>query len=172
MGEAVSIDSAKRRVEHNYPRIAHQLLGPLLELLASSRRELGGDLDKFLIIMAIGLRTTSQPEYRLLEAAEILAGKVDMPPTNGTNSGSIADSLGIARETTRRKVVELVQAGWVMRERGRLYLTERALRGIAPLRLQMIDLAVRYHDVVERLADAPAEPRSVAGIDGRRAALG
>jgi hypothetical protein len=50
-----------------------------------------------------------------------------------TNVGSIAAALGIPRESVRRKVSELVAAGWVARdEAGHLGVTPRAAADLGP----------------------------------------
>jgi hypothetical protein len=59
----MSVDRNRRLVEENYPRIAAELLDPLLDLLSMSREELWGDVDKFLMILVVGIRTTRHPEF-------------------------------------------------------------------------------------------------------------
>jgi len=142
----------------NYPAIAHDLLRPLLELCSRSRAACGGDIDKFLILLAVGMRTTSHPDFARRTQAELLSGEIPVFPGLGTNVRSIADSLGMPKETVRRKVAELVDAGWLAREGNELYFTAQAYSDLVPVREAIEFQAVRYHEIVQALIDAqPAD---------------
>jgi hypothetical protein len=145
-----------RLVEDSYPVIAKDLLNPLLELLLLSRDYCGGDVDKFLVLLVVGIRTTEHKAFAVYSQAELLSGDIEVFPGLGTNVRSIAASTGIPKETVRRKVAELVEAGWFAREGHNLYFTGKAYQALAPVREAVERLAVRYHDVVADLARAPA----------------
>jgi DNA-binding IclR family transcriptional regulator len=76
---------------------------------------------------------------------------VPVLPSLGTNVASIAATLGIPKETVRRKISELIEAGWLVRRRGRLYLTAQAYRGLVPLRDRLMVFTVRCWEIVSRL---------------------
>ena len=147
-----------RLVEESYPAIARDLLNPLLELLLLSRDYCGGDIDKFLVLLVVGIRTTEHQQFAGYSKAQLMSGDLDILPGLGTNARSIAASTGIPKETVRRKVAELVEAGWIAREGNNLYFTGQGYRALAPVREAVERLAVRYHDVVAALAAARAEP--------------
>jgi hypothetical protein len=144
-----------RLVEDSYPVIAKDLLNPLLELLLLSRDYCGGDVDKFLVLLVVGIRTTEHKAFAGYSQAELLSGDIAVFPGLGTNVRSIAASTGIPKETVRRKVAELVEAGWFAREGHNLYFTARAYQVLAPVREAVERLAVHYHDVVAGLARDP-----------------
>jgi hypothetical protein len=146
-------------VAENYPRIATDLLAPLLELLRLSREFCGGDLDKFLVIMVVALRTTAHREFARFSSEQLLSGEVPVFPGLGTNARSIASSLGLPKETVRRKVCELISAGWLVRRSSRLYFTARAYQQLAPVREQIERLAVANHRVIAGLCAASVQGR-------------
>jgi len=145
-----------RLVEDSYPVIAKDLLNPLLELLLLSRDYCSGDIDKFLVLLVVGVRTTEHQQFAGFTKAELMSGDIEVFPGLGTNARSIAASTGIPKETVRRKVAELVEAGWLARDGHNLYFTSRAFVALAPVRESVERLAVRYHDVVAALAREPA----------------
>jgi hypothetical protein len=69
----------------------------------------------------------------------------------GTNGRSIAASLEIPNETVRRKVCELIEAGWLVRYGSRLFYTAKAHQELAPVREQIERLAVDCYRVVAGL---------------------
>jgi CRP-like cAMP-binding protein len=135
----------------HYPEIASDLLEALLRMLQAARIHCGGDIDKFLVMMVIGLRTTSHPSFRDRPADEPPAAPGELLPSLGVNGQSVADSLGIPKETVRRKIHELMDAGWVVRHDGLLFFTTEAYAAMEPLRDEMIALAACHHEVIERL---------------------
>lgn len=138
----------------NYPAIADDLLRPLLELCSRSRAACGGDIDKFLILLAVGMRTTAHPDFARRSQEELLSGEIPVFPGLGTNVRSIADSLAMPKETVRRKVAELVDTGWLAREDKELYFTARAYADLVPVREAIEFQAVRCHEIVQALIDA------------------
>jgi hypothetical protein len=139
----------------HYPQIAADLLEPLVRLLQLGRASCAGDTDKFLILLLIGLRTTQHRDFRAETPERIASGEIPVLPSLGLNVRSIAESLGIPKETVRRKVQELVESGWVVRQDGTLHATARAYRDLAPVRAEIQALAARCYEVVAQL-----EPRA------------
>lgn len=149
-------------VADNFPRIAADLLTPLLELMRLSRLYCGGDLDKFLVLLVVGLRTARHRDFAARTPQELISGEIPVFPGLGANGHSIAESLGIPRETVRRKVSELVEAGWLVRRRSKLYITAKAYQQLAPVREQIERLAVRNYEVVATLRSAAVGAQRLA----------
>jgi DNA-binding MarR family transcriptional regulator len=136
--------------EH-YPAIASRLLGPLLRLLTLAREACGGDAEKYLILLVVGMRTTEHPRFKALSQAELLNGEIPVLPSLGTNVRSIAESVSIPRETVRRKVAELIEAGWIVRRGDRLCVTSRGYAEMTPVREAVQALAIADFQVVAEL---------------------
>lgn len=147
-----------RLVAENYPSIVGGLLGPLLDLLSRSRGACGGDMDKFLIMMAVAIRTTTHKDFARYTQAQLLSGEVPVLPSLGINIQSIADSIGAPKETVRRKVGELVDAGWIVRERNELYYTGRAYQALADVGVSLEVMAARHYEIVAALVEAADRP--------------
>jgi CRP-like cAMP-binding protein len=145
-------DLLRQLVAENYPMIARGLLRPLLHLLNLSRAACGGDVDKFLIMLVIAIRTTEHEAFARYSQAELLSGEVPVFPTLGTNVRSIAESTGTPKETVRRKVGELVDTGWISRKGNDLRFTALAYQQLAGVRVAIEDLAVSNFEVVIDLA--------------------
>lgn len=135
-----------------YPAVAKDLLGPLLETMRLSREHCGGDMDKFLILLVVGIRTVQHPEFAASSNEQLLADAMRVFPSLGTNVRSIAASIGIPKETVRRKVGEMIEAGWFERRAGSLHYTAFAYRELAPIREAIQAMAVRHFEVVAALA--------------------
>jgi hypothetical protein len=142
----------------NYPTIAESLLRPLLELLSVSREVCGGDMDKFLIMVVVAIRTTQHPLFASYSQERLLSGEIPVFPTLGTNIRSVADSIGAPRETMRRKVGELADAGWIIRHDNELRFTALAYQQLASVRVAIERLAVSNFEVI---ADLMHRSRSV-----------
>jgi hypothetical protein len=142
----------KTLVAEHYPEVAAELVEPLLRLLHVARVYCGGDIDKFLVMMVVGLRTTQHPDFRERTPQQLAGAEAGVLPSLGVNGQSIADSLGIPKETVRRKIHELIGQGWIARRGGHLYFTTQAYLELAPIRDEMAALAASYHDVVDTLA--------------------
>ncbi|HYF23522.1 MAG TPA: hypothetical protein VD929_09010 [Caulobacteraceae bacterium] len=138
----------------NYAEAAGELLEPLLDLLIAARAAFRGDLDKFAVFLTVAVRTARSPETRRLSLDQVLEGAVETYPSLGTNTTSIAESTGIPRESVRRKVAELTEAGWVERVGGALRLTVRASQELTPLRERVLETAAQMHHVAARLEAA------------------
>ncbi|MFC3077280.1 hypothetical protein ACFODL_04180 [Phenylobacterium terrae] len=128
--------------------LADELVTPLLQLLQLLRDAGGGDLEIHIVLLAIAERTIAHPDFRALSEAERLAADAGPFPTRGVNVRSIADSTGMPRETVRRKVAKLLRAGWVARTPEGLSFTGKAYRVLTPARLQVEQLALKFHDLV------------------------
>jgi hypothetical protein len=93
----------------------------LTDLLWQARRACGGDLDNFLLLLAIARR--NRPEA---EPDPTSRGK-------GAYAQSMAAALAMPRETVRRKVAAMVAQGWLVRVEGRLHLAPDGKARLAPL---------------------------------------
>ena len=138
-------------VADNYPAVARGLLEPLFDLLSLSREACGGDAEKFLIMVVVAIRTTEHELFATLRQEELLSGEIPIFPTLGTNIQSVADSMRAPRETVRRKVGELVDAGWINREGNELRFTALAYQQLAQTRVAIERLAVRNYEIVDDL---------------------
>jgi len=141
----------KTLVADHYPQIAQDLLKPLLRLFSHCIDVCNSDMTKFMIMLVVGLRTTMHRDFASRTQAELLSGEIPVFPSLPISVRSIAEILGLPKETIRRKVKELADAGWLAREHGRLYFTAAAYRQLAPIREQIEDLAARYYEVVAAL---------------------
>jgi hypothetical protein len=141
-------------VSDNYPVVAKDLLNPLLDLFSLSRQACGGDVDKFLVLLCIAVRTTEHSAFAKLTPDQLASGEIPIFPTLGANVRSIADSLRIPKESVRRKVAEMIEAGWVAREGNNLMFTARAYREVAHVRVAIESLAVRNYEIVDGLQKA------------------
>lgn len=140
-------------VADNYSAISLGLLSPLLDVLGLSRQACGGDMDKFLIMLMVAIRTTAHKDFASYTPDQLLSGAVPVFPSLGLNIASIAGSLGAPKETIRRKVVELVEAGWIERQGNNLCFTAAAYRDFVDVRDRIGKMAVRHHEVVEALLE-------------------
>jgi hypothetical protein len=141
-------------VAENYSAISLGLLGPLLDVLGLSREACGGDMDKFLIMLVVAIRTTAHKDFARYSRDQLLSGEVAVFPSLGVNIQSIADSVGAPKETIRRKVTELVKAGWIERRGNQLYFTASAYRDFEGVRELIGKMAVRHYEVVEAVREA------------------
>lgn len=135
-------------LQENYPRVASELLRPLLNLFTSAREVCDGDVDKFLILLAIAMRTTEHPDFKALSHEAILAGDPQVLPSLGTNIRSVAASVAIPKETARRKLADLVEAGWLVRQGWDFRMTAKCYVGLEPVRLRLQSMALSYHDLL------------------------
>ena len=141
----------RKLVADAYPGIAADLLEPLLRLLSICRAHCDDDIMKFLIMLAVALRTSKHREFGKYGQGELLSGEIPVFPGLPVNVRSIATTLNAPKETVRRKVTELIDAGWLVRERGRLFFTAVAYQQLAPVREQIEELAARNFEVLTAL---------------------
>lgn len=142
----------KRLLTELHPKVAVDLLQPLTELLSVARHVCSGDLDKFLIILVVGVRTAGHPAFKAFSQEDLQTGKVPVMPSLGTNMRSIAASVGIPKETTRRKLAELYEAGWLVRAGRDVRFTAKGYQELAPVREKIWTLALRYDAVIDAVA--------------------
>jgi len=116
----------------------------LTRFLIECRRHFGGDLDRLLILCVIGERTLSRGRTPAGMTYEDFNDQNRRPiEPESLNTRSIADFSGIARETVRRKVQDLIDLGWVERaDDGSLRATEKARVELMPLTESSLDYLV------------------------------
>ena len=135
-------------LRRRYPQLAKEFLTPMVDLLSVGRASCGGDLDKLLILLVVGLRTAEHRRAPELDFDQVLSGELEVYPSLSTNVRSIADSTGIPKESVRRKVAALVEAGFIRRKDNALSLDPQASRVLTSWREQLFDLAIRYHQLL------------------------
>jgi hypothetical protein len=138
-------------LRQDYPRLSRDLLGPVYELLRIGREICDGDLDKLLILLAVAMRTAEHSAIGRYDLDEALSGRIESYPSLSTNVRSIADSTGIPKESVRRKVQALVEAGWIVRDNNSLSFAPTASRALTPFRDQVMQTAVRNHQTLTSL---------------------
>ncbi len=74
-----------------------------------------------------------------------------MLPSLGANVRSVAESVGVPKETVRRKVGEMIETGWIVRQGNELRLTALAYQQLIEVRVAIERLAVRNFEVVAAL---------------------
>jgi DNA-binding MarR family transcriptional regulator len=141
-------------LDRHYPRVARDLLGPLIGLLSAARVACSDDLDKLLILLVVVVRTAEHPSFEHLTTEQLTSGEFRVFPSLGTNMRSIAESTGMPRESVRRKVADLIAKGWIARDGNDLQLTVQAFRELAPLREGLKIVAARHAEAVLALLGA------------------
>lgn len=135
-------------LRRQYPYLAKDLIAPFLEALNFGRAACGGDLDKLFIVLVVAMRTAEDKRVLDIDPDDVLSGVVDTYPSLSTNVRSIADSTGIPKESVRRKVAALVEAGWIRRDENSLSLAPHASRQLTGFREQLFQLAIRHHQAI------------------------
>ncbi|MGL6209747.1 MAG: hypothetical protein ACRC14_07960 [Paracoccaceae bacterium] len=123
-------------IRKQYSSVWPVILEPSIDYLIAARRSFDGDLDRMLVLAVIELMSIAN--FRKLEAVGIVASYDDLKDrgySNGLsrplNVESIALFSGIPRETVRRKVLLLIERGWVHRDdKGMLTATATAARDL------------------------------------------
>lgn len=138
-------------LRRQYPYLAKDLIAPFLEVLRAGRTLCDGDLDKLFIVLVVGMRTAEDRRVLDIDPDDVLSGAIDTYPSLSTNVRSIADSTGIPKESVRRKVAALVEAGWIRREDNSLSLAPHASRQLTEFREQLFQLAIRNHHTLQAL---------------------
>jgi len=133
--------------------IAADLVEPLTNFLSIARSLVQHDAEKMLLMLVIIVRTNLHPEYRRLDPADIRAGRVRRLPSLGVNLRSLAESTGIPKETVRRKVQDLIDAGWVERSGSHLLFTPKAYKAAEPARAALLRMAARTYEVVGQVIE-------------------
>jgi hypothetical protein len=118
----------------------------------------GGDFEAFYILAVIAQRTAEHQDFRAASIENWLGDDDGCLPSLTTNIRSVAQGTGIAEETVRRKVMALVQRGWVARDGNRLSYTAKAVQDLGVVRNTLMDLAVQnYRTVAATLAQAKSQ---------------
>ena len=144
--------ATEARIRENYSRVAPALLSALTDYLIVSRRQ-ANDLDRQLVLLVIMLRSAMARGFADIPSEQVLSGEVETLPTLWTNIRSIADSTGIPRETVRRKVNDLIEAGLVKRSGQLLTATPRAFPDSRFVIDKFLRLAAVSHATVEKLIE-------------------
>jgi hypothetical protein len=144
------------------PAIAQDVSEPLARFFRETRELCGGDLDKAQVLLEVIVRANQHPRYRRLKPAELEGDRAEAEPalpSLGTNVRSIAASTGIPKESVRRKVLELIEAGWVVREGRNLHFSVEGYHAVAPAREAMYRMYARAYEVVSCLLEDVAQGR-------------
>ena len=144
------------RLRESRTAVARELMHPLIEFLRIGRAH-AGEIEKLLILMVVAVRTAEHEEFRGYSADQVTSGELPSLPTRGINMRSIADSLDMPRETVRRKVGEMIDAGWIERRGDTLAVTPQSIPVFDPVILAMHELAGRNYAAVAKLLAGDAE---------------
>lgn len=147
-------DERTLHLQEGYPRIASDLLRPLVNVFTAARGVCDGDADKFLILLVVCMRMTEHPDFKGLSHARMMAGEPGVLPSLGTNTRSIAASVGMPKETARRKLADLVDAGWLVRRHWDFRLTAKGYAALEPVRTRIQAMALSQHDLLAEFLSA------------------
>lgn len=136
-------------VSANSRAVAYDLVEPISRFLMVARERFDGDLDKALIMLIVTLRSSGHPEFRKGAVAR-LAGR-NVLPGFGSNMRSIADSTGVAKETVRRKVQQLIDVGWVVKQGRNLCYSVKGYEAVSEVRDSIIQMYARGFQVLSAL---------------------
>jgi hypothetical protein len=150
-------DADLDRMRECWPAAAKDLLGSLLSVLTAAQGAFGGDLRLFLVLLVVATRSAEHPEYAELPYEALLQAARVRPPSLGTNVGSIAATLGLPKETVRRKVERLIETGWIERAGRELVLAPPPAAEARRVREALLRAALKTHRTIARLT-AEAEP--------------
>lgn len=138
-------------------------------------REFDGDLVEAIVLGEIAHHNLSSLVTRArspLELSEALrsAGDRLQDLLLPTNSFSIAQAVGIPRETVRRKVTRLARRGWIVKDAaGNLFVAPAAGRAFADFHAErLIDLLRAARSIEMLLGDHEADRGGVGRIAGER----
>jgi len=148
-------EEAEAALKAHYSTAIQPLVSDIVEFLSAARADLGGDLDRLLVLLVIALQTASSPEFRSLPADVARTGD-DLDEFEGrpTNISSVADFTGIPRETVRRKVAELLDAGFIHRHGNDLKMSPEAPRRLSHLVDMVVANSARAHALIDGLETA------------------
>jgi hypothetical protein len=152
-------DAVLEALQKAYPDAAKELLPPLLTVMDEAERLFEGDLEKSHILLAIALRTAAHPQVASA-ASDLAAGHDVELPSLWTNVNSIAMSLGLPKETVRRKVNALIRKGWLERQDHAVRYTAKGARDLAPIRDRILRMVVANYRVLDRMLNPPARSQS------------
>lgn len=86
-----------------------------LPLLVDLRRAFGNDIDKVIILSAIGQQVLRDPSMPALSHEDVQSGPFPDWPGRTTNIDALSRATGIPRESVRRKVNQLMAENLVVR---------------------------------------------------------
>ena len=110
-------------------------LSALWRLLVELRHHFDGDLDSMLILLAISVGT-ERDDWRVA----LLDKWQPKRRTRPTNTLSLSQSTGIARESVRRKLDALSARGWIVRDaKGNWEPTLAAAETLQPATLETVE---------------------------------
>lgn len=156
MAVASPASEAADLVRRNVFAVSGELTEPLLNVMIVMRNLCGGDLDKALMMLMVTVRSSTHPDFRALMSGQVQSDAEPVLPSFGTNVSSIAASIGIPNETARRKMHELIKAGWVVRHRGRLKYTPTGYAAVAAAREEIIRMYAKGHEAIGKLQASAA----------------
>ncbi|RAK52799.1 hypothetical protein [Phenylobacterium deserti] len=136
-------------MDRNLPPLSDELVAPFLELLQRLRAICDGDLEKNIILLAIAARSVADAEFAAMSNEARMQSTAPLLPSRGLNLRSIAESSGIPRETVRRKVGELIEAGWIGQSGRNLHFTAQGYAALTVGREGLEALAHQFHQVVQ-----------------------
>ncbi|MCR5879437.1 hypothetical protein [Phenylobacterium sp. J367] len=136
-------------IARNTPRLASGVSEPLVHFLVVARELCESDLDTLLVMMIIIQRANLHPDFPALDGQAVMEGRIDHLPMLDVNTQSIADSTHIPRETVRRKVAQLVELGWVVREGRNLRYTPEGYRAMEPARAALVRMVARIAETLD-----------------------
>lgn len=116
-----------------------------LRLMKSLRQFFGNDMDKVMIMAAIGQQQLRDPKLPIRPYAPEADAPLLGDSARYTNVDRIAAATGIPRESVRRKVNELIAVGWVER------VGTRALAVRPQAAVDMRPATLTVFDVLDRL---------------------
>jgi hypothetical protein len=122
-------------IKKNFGRIWPRHVETLTRFLIHCREHFDGDLDLFLVLAVIGDRSFASGVVSVdMDYAGFMDDERQRTPPQPINSLSISSFSRIPRETVRRKVKQLMDRGWVVRdENGHLTATKKAATDLQPL---------------------------------------
>lgn len=116
---------SKDLIRKNFGAIWPGHVANFVELLISCRRAIG-DLDLVLVLAAIGDRSMSpRRTEKNRNHRELFVEWTGRPEPEGINAQSISDYTGIPRETVRRKIIDLMDRGWIEKQDGNFSVTKK-----------------------------------------------
>ena len=122
--------------------------------LAKCRKQFSGDLDLMLVLATIGDRTLAARHVPAdMTYEQFVGGQMGHVPVEPINIQSVADFLGMPKETVRRKINSLIDLGWVERDaNGALAATAKAARELAPLTDEGVDYLGRMWAILSAVS--------------------
>lgn len=147
-----SLSEVIEAVHAAYPTAGAEMVEPLITFLLVGR-DLVGDSEKVLLLLVIGVRTKQDPAFALYSTEALESGALPLLPSLGINTRSLAESTGIPRETVRRKLSELVQAGVLARAGRDFRYTAQGYRAVHAAREAIETMVARHYQTALAIVD-------------------